>query len=342
MSLRIGVVLRFKNPLPWHAPWVDLYRDHLRYAKAVDRLGFDGIWVPEHHCIESGYNPAPFVTLAAIAGVTARCRIGTQPLLMPLHNPVLAAEQAAGVDVLSNGRLILALGGGYRDGDFDAIGINRKERGGRSEEAIEIITRAMRGEAFDFAGKYYDVKGVKLSPPPVQAKPEFQLAVRSSVVAKRAIRYRVDVNLQSIEEARVQGPAVVAEARAAGVDPATIRASVQRTGYIGASRDAAVAASKPYLLFQMQEYMENAGNDPVVRAHAQAMIDSAEAGEGAFTAGEWLESLRENAADIRAIGLEPDWINLTIWHSGMPVDEAIGALEIFAHDVLAPLRAAGD
>lgn len=338
MGLRIGVVLRFKNPAPWFKPWPELYQDHLSYAAAVDRLDFDGIWVPEHHCIETGYNPAPFVTLAAIAGVTRQCLLGTQPLLMPLHNPVLAAEQAAAVDVLSNGRLILGLGGGFRDEDFTAVGISKRERGARSEEAIAIITRAMRGERFDFTGRYYDVKDVQLFPPPVRKAPEFQLAVRSAVVAKRAVRHRVDVNLQSVEEARVHGPAVVAEARTAGIDPATIRASVQRIGYIGNSREHAVEASKPYLRYQMQEYLQNAGDDPVVLAHAHEMITTVERGEGAFSAGEWIGAISGDAAEIRAIGLKPDWINLTLWHSGMPVDEAIEALELFAAEVLPELR----
>jgi alkanesulfonate monooxygenase SsuD/methylene tetrahydromethanopterin reductase-like flavin-dependent oxidoreductase (luciferase family) len=332
--VRIGIVLRFKNPEPFRVEWAQLYSDHLKYAAAVDRLGFDGIFVAEHHCIDSGYNPTPLVCLAAIAGVTRTCRIGTQPFLLPLHNPVLAAEEAAVVDVLSHGRLVFGLGAGYRDGDFEAVGISRKERGGRSEEAIAIITRAMRGEAFDYHGKFYDMKGVKLSPPPVQKDPEFQLAVRAQVVASRAVRHRVNVNLQSREEALLHGPMVVEEARIAGVDSTRIGASIQRLGFIGKSREQAVEASKPYLRVQMEEYIENAGDDPILRADAYAMLERVNNGVGAFTAAEWREILGEDMNTIRSIGLRPDWINLTLWHSGMPVDEAIEALEIFAADVL--------
>jgi alkanesulfonate monooxygenase SsuD/methylene tetrahydromethanopterin reductase-like flavin-dependent oxidoreductase (luciferase family) len=332
--VRIGVVLRFKNPRPWRAEWRQLYCDHLEYARAVDSLGFDGIWVAEHHCMDSGYNPTPFISLAAIAGVTAHCWLGTQPLIMPLHNPVLAAEEAAVVDVLSNGRLILGLGGGYVDADFDALGINRKERGGRSEEALGIITRALRGEHFDFAGRFYDVKGVKLSPPPLQADMGFQLAVRSAVVAKRAVRHKVDVNLQSREEAVVNGRTVAEEARLAGRDPGQIGGSVQRVGFIGKTREHAVEASKPYLLFQAEEYLENAKDDVAIQQQARAMIGAVRAGKGAFTEEEWIEAIEKDAETISSVGLRPDWINLTLWHAGAPLGPAIEALNDFATKVL--------
>lgn len=339
--IRVGVVLRFKNPAPWRISWEQLYREHLEYAAAADRLGFDGIWVAEHHCIDSGYNPTPFVSLAAIAGVTTKAKLGTQPLVLPLHNPVLAAEQAAVVDVLSGGRLILGMGAGFRDGDFEAVGIDRKERGGRSEEALSIITRAMRGEAFDYQGKFYNVKGVKLSPSPVQTNPEFQLAVRSKVVAARAVRHKIDVNLQSREEAVVHGPIVAEMALAAGIDPKTIRASIQKhAGFIAGGRNEAVEISKPYLRFQMEEYLVNAGGDAAVVAHANRMIESVENGEGPFTSQEWIDVLNDDAEAVRATGLTPDWLNVTLWHSGMPVSQAIDALEAFAEGVLPNLNRA--
>lgn len=332
--IRIGVVLRFKNPEPWRIGWKQLYDEHLEYAAAVDRLGFDGIWVPEHHCIDTGYNPAPLTTLAALAAVTKRCWIGTQPLILPLHNPVLAAEQAATVDVLSGGRLILAMGTGFRAEDFAAVGIPKKERGQRSEEAVQILTRALRGEEFDFAGKFYDVRGVKLSPAPIQTSMGFQLAVRSAVVAKRSIRNRLDVNLQSREEGLSFGPVVAQEAEKAGIDPRTIGGSIQRGGFIGTSREAAVQASLPYLRFQAEEYLTNAGEDEKVQAHARQMIASVDAGEGAFTAEEWIETLEADGDAIASVGLRPDWVNLTLWHSGMPLAQAIDALEEFAEQVL--------
>lgn len=340
LPLKIGIVLRFKNPHPWRIGWEQLYNEHLEYAAAVDRLGFDGIWVSEHHCMDSGYNPTPFVSLAAIAGVTKRCRLGTQPLVVPLYNPVLAAEQAAVVDVLSGGRLILGLGVGYADSDFEAIGISRKERGARSEEAVGIITRALRGEQFDYEGRFYNVKGVKLSPPPVQSEMGFQLAVRSPVTAKRAIRHRLDVNLQSREEALVNGKMVAEEANLAGLNPRNIGGSIQRGGFIGRTREQAVEDSMPYLLFQAHEYLENAGDDVEVQRHAHALIAAVEAGKGAFTADEWLETLEQDAEAIAATGLRPDWVNLTLWHSGTPLKPAIAALEQFAAEVLPRIKRA--
>jgi alkanesulfonate monooxygenase SsuD/methylene tetrahydromethanopterin reductase-like flavin-dependent oxidoreductase (luciferase family) len=259
---------------------------------------------------------------------------------MPLHNPVLAAEQAAVVDILSGGRLVLGLGAGYVDADFEAVGINRKERGGRSEEALGIITRALRGEQFDFQGRFYNLKGVRLSPPPLQANMGFQLAVRSVPAAKRAIRHQVDVNLQSREEALVNGRILAEEASLGARDPATIAASVQRAGFIGKTREQAVQASKPYLLFQAREYLENAKDDVEIQQQAHTMIAAVEAGKGCFSAEEWVQAIEGDAAAISATGLRPDWINLTLWHSGAALGPAIEALNAFAAQVLPHIKRA--
>ncbi len=337
MGLRIGVNVRFKNAEPWFRPWEVVYREHLDYAAAADRLGFDAVWAPEHHCVPSGYNPAPFVALAALAQVTRRCRIGTQPLLLPLHNPVLVAEQAAVVDLLCGGRLILGVGAGYRVGDFEALGLQKKDRGALTEEALEILLKAFRTTGpFDHRGRFYTLRGVELHPRPLQAGGiEVQLAVRSVPAARRAVRHGVSVNLHSREAARINGPVVAEGVAALGRDPGQVGVSLLRVAFLSVDEASGRATVAPYMAFDALEYDQwQSADDPDDRRLIEARRSAGDAPAGLFTAEAIVEALLGDAEAIRALGLRPDWINLSLWPPGMPLVEAVDCLERVAAEVL--------
>ena len=100
-------------------------------CERAEAAGFDSVWLGEHHNSILLY-PAPLVGLAAIAARTRRVRLGTGVLLLPLYHPLAVAEEAAMVDVISRGRLILGVGAGYAPEEFAAFGISTKERGSRA------------------------------------------------------------------------------------------------------------------------------------------------------------------------------------------------------------------
>jgi len=340
---KIGVCVRFKNPPAFLRPWEQVYREHLDYAAAVERLGFDGIWVPEHHCVPSGYNPAPFVALAAIAQVTRTCTIGTQPLLAPLHNPVLAAEQAAVVDVLSGGRFVLGIGAGYRTGDFEALGVDRRERGARTDEVMDIMVKALRATGpFDYEGRFFQLKGVELFPKPVRpGGPEVQLAVRSAPAAARAGRYGVSVNLLAASPAAQYGPLVADAVRARGGDPTEIGACVLRSGFVAESEAAATARVTPYAKVDAAEYEAWQDRDPDDRRLAAERKAGVGQSAPAHTAQALAEAIQSDIQVMAATGLRPDWVNLSLWPPGMPFAQALDCLERVAADVLPQVRAAG-
>jgi alkanesulfonate monooxygenase SsuD/methylene tetrahydromethanopterin reductase-like flavin-dependent oxidoreductase (luciferase family) len=146
----------------------DLYRDHLDEAVLAEELGFDCVWASEHHFAPDAWSPAPFPFLAAVAGRTTVVRLGTYVLLLPLHNPVRVAEDAAVLDNLSDGRVDLGVGVGSSPREFATFGVPIENRLGRTFEALRVIERCFAGEHFDHAGKYYNFPGVHMTTPPVQ------------------------------------------------------------------------------------------------------------------------------------------------------------------------------
>ncbi len=108
-------------------PLVGLYQDFLADCELAQELGFSHVWASEHHGSEDDWKNSPLTLLAAAAAHTERIRLGTYVLLVSLHNPLRVAEEAATVDILSNGRLDLAIGADPMAVDCETFGFDRKE-----------------------------------------------------------------------------------------------------------------------------------------------------------------------------------------------------------------------
>ncbi len=172
------------NPRPHR----ELYAEMLDEISAADQMGFDSAWLTEHHFLKDGYCPSLLVTAAAIAARTQRIRIGTGVLLMPLHDPVRVAEDAAVVDLISGGRLILGIGLGYRPEEFAGFGRSLGERRGRMEESIEILNRSWGEEPFNFKGKYHNLENISVTPKPVQKPIPIWIGAFTEPAIRRAAR----------------------------------------------------------------------------------------------------------------------------------------------------------
>lgn len=144
---RIGVSLwTMQSTAARPGLWRALYRRFVEDARAAEQLGYDAVWVGEHRVWYCGWCPAPLHALAAVAGATARIRLGTAMYLVPQHDPVAAARNVATLDELSCGRVELGAGLGYRDPEFDALGLRRDRRGRLMDANLDAMEALWREE----------------------------------------------------------------------------------------------------------------------------------------------------------------------------------------------------
>ena len=169
---------------------VELYRQQIREIEIAEELGFDHLWLYEHHVSPSGPMPSPNLMLAAAAKSTSRIRLGTMVNILPYRNPLIVAEEAAMLDVLTNGRLDMGIGRGLKPIEFDAFCVPQAESREMFLESLAIIKKIWADENFEFSGKYFKVnKQTPLSPPLVQ-KPHPPLLI--SAQSEESLRFAAE------------------------------------------------------------------------------------------------------------------------------------------------------
>jgi probable F420-dependent oxidoreductase len=167
MAVKVGIGLFTGQVMPGtERTFSREYREVLEMVRLAETLGFESAWVSEHHGAGDGYLPSLLPMLAAMAAVTERIRLGTGVLLTPFHDPLRLAEDAAVVDQLSGGRLILGLGLAWREEEFRMFGQGMGERLRRTTETVDVLRRAWTGERFSFEGRHYRYDRVLVTPKP--------------------------------------------------------------------------------------------------------------------------------------------------------------------------------
>ena len=160
--------------LPTHMPELDgpvsqFYQRIFEQIGSLERLGFDRVWITEHHFGDYGGSiPHPPTFLAAIACKTSRIRLGVAVAVLPLNNPIHLAESYGMVDVLSNGRLDFGIGKGSEPIEYLRFGACREEGTQRMIEGAEILRQAWSDEPVNFHGEFFNYDHVRVLPKPVQ------------------------------------------------------------------------------------------------------------------------------------------------------------------------------
>ena len=209
----------------------------LQAARRAEELALDSIIVGDHVTF-FGHGNDGLITLAAVAAVTSTIELKTSVYLLPLRHPVPVALQAAQVDQLSMGRLVLGIGiGGEDPHEFESCGVDPHTRGARTNEAIQVLKRLWTEDDVTFDGRHFQLKAVTVYPKPIRPVPVY-VGGRSDAALRRAGRYGDGYTgiWQSVDRFR-QARETVAEAAAkAGRDPAAVEMGMQFWTGIAANR----------------------------------------------------------------------------------------------------------
>jgi probable F420-dependent oxidoreductase len=183
-SLHLGVSLQPRWPL-------DEGTAALRAAGHAEALGFDHVAVG-NRLLDSGFglDADPLVLLSAVAGATARLRLLTSVLVAPYYPALVLANQAATLDVVSGGRLILGVGTGWNPDEFDAVGVPSRERGARADDHLEAAKALWTQRPADFNGPFTTLRAARLGVPPVTpGGPPVWVGGHSDAALRRALRF---------------------------------------------------------------------------------------------------------------------------------------------------------
>jgi alkanesulfonate monooxygenase SsuD/methylene tetrahydromethanopterin reductase-like flavin-dependent oxidoreductase (luciferase family) len=179
------LALRFDLRAPdFGAPAAALYPAAVEMSAWADRLGFETVYLAEHHGAEDGYLPSPLVLGGAIAGRTTQLELHISALVITMHDPIRLAEDLAVLDLISNGRLSITAGMGYRPQEFALFGFDVEQRSQRYRETLEVLRSAWTGEPFDYRGQ-----SVRIRPTPARpGGPRVYLGGSTEASARRAAR----------------------------------------------------------------------------------------------------------------------------------------------------------
>lgn len=246
--VRFGLWYDFRNPA--RRPFEEFYAETLDQIVWAEQLGYRSVWLTEHHFVEDGYTPSPLVIGGALLARTTQMRMSTSLMLLPLHDPIRLAEDAATLSILSRGRFDLGLGLGYRPIEFEAFGRSLRHRPSLMEEGIELIRRAWSGKSLEFQGKrftYPDVRVAPVAPHP----PKLLLGGMNEPSIDRAAR--LGDGFLSTQNAHQ--PEYLAAVERNGKDPAAAAIHAGQWVIIDEDPERTWARIGDHALYQLNEYI---------------------------------------------------------------------------------------
>ncbi len=228
-----------------HDGWSEreVFDYNLELVEYLEEMGFDGIWAAEHHFRDYGLcNNIPAL-LSFLAARTSRLRLGTGIVVLPLHNPVLVAEEIAQLDMLSKGRVDFGVGRGYQSGEFSRFGIDIAQARDRFDEALDLILKLWREDSVTHQGTYYQCQDATLKPKPVQRpRPPTYVASISPDTVKRCAQRGLPILGDPVATFRNLGRAAEtwrAEMAANGFTTEGIELCCMRTVYVAETNEKA-------------------------------------------------------------------------------------------------------
>ena len=314
------------------------YQEFLDEVVLGEELGFDSVWLEEHHGVKNHYWPSPLIGLAGIATRTELLLLGTDIMVMPFYHPVRVAEDAAMLDIMSQGRFILGAAIGYKPDEFDLYQVPLEKRGARFEEAIQLIKLLWTQEEVDFEGTYYQVKGLKIEPrPSSQPHPPVWLGGWGELSLRRAAR---------LGDAWIPGPTANLDKlldaqrvyqenlRAAGISTSTRPTPLTREVVIAETDERAREMAERHLLINYRdEYGGGTWKHPLIGSEDTVRVDQFDAiSRERFLVGSPDSVIEQSQVFVKALGV--DHLICRLYFPGMPHEFIMDELRLLAKEVM--------
>jgi alkanesulfonate monooxygenase SsuD/methylene tetrahydromethanopterin reductase-like flavin-dependent oxidoreductase (luciferase family) len=337
----------------------DVVHRELEQMEWTEELGFDEIWLTEHHFIDYGLAVDPASLAATAAARTGRVRIGLAAAILPFHHPLRLAEQLALVDVISKGRLDVGVGRGNRPAEFTGYAVPQQENKERFDEAVDIMLKAWAEERFSHRGRFYTIGEARVIPKPLQRPhpPLYQVVGSNDGVESSAARGWPMLNsvlTGPVDQLLPRRDAYVAALRRRGRSEPEIAALMREWGvsrqiYVAPTDAQALAEAKDAEMwyqdslrrFQVPERIEDAhpslqpGFRALAERFAKVTWEGLVAETLAFGSPDTVARHIEVMRDM-GVGHVLCWMNF----GGLPQDRIRRSMELFAKEVMPRFRKA--
>jgi alkanesulfonate monooxygenase SsuD/methylene tetrahydromethanopterin reductase-like flavin-dependent oxidoreductase (luciferase family) len=314
------------------------FQEALDEAIYGEALGFDSVWLEEHHSIRNHYWPSPLMALAGIATRTTRILLGTDVVVLPLYQPVRAAEDIALLDIMSGGRVIFGAAIGYRQPEFELYDVGLDDRGARYVEMLKIMRVLWSEERVEHHGRFYQVVGAieprPTRPPPIWLGGWGPLSLKRAAELGDAWVPGPTANLEKLLDAQQQYRACLA---AAGKDPMATPSPLTREVVIAETSAQAWELAERYLMVNYRDEYGGGWNHPLIGSQDTTPVNQLEAlGRDRFIIGNPDECVAKIRRFVETFGV--DHLICRLYFPGMPHEHIMRELKLLADEVFPAFR----
>ena len=319
----------------------EIFSRGVEIALAAEALGFRNVWLAEHHFSTYGYLSRPVQLATYIAARTTRLRVGTAVIVVPLHHPLVVAEEIATLDLLAAGRADIGLGRGYQHYEFERFGLDLSSGRARWDEAIDILMLAFEGKPFAYDGKFYKIPETTIFPQPLQQpRPPIWITAQSPDSVEAAVRRGFNVltggfgvPLERMGEFRKLFDRVVAEAK----PPEPLSVGVQRAVYVtDSAADARAAAEEARwnmrVTLSLRNHYERVEQGRAIPVPAPTEPDVDDLLDRFLVIGTPDTVIRQIRRLQDVVGITH--FNCSFWFGDLPQARVLRSMEMFARDVM--------
>jgi probable F420-dependent oxidoreductase len=328
-ELSFGVVLLTEHLADGSAT---RHRDEVaETARLAESLGYDSLWVGEHHFTDRIYFDN-FQTLSYLAAVTSSIRLGTSICLAPLHNPAMVAERAANLDVLTDGRFTFGVAAGYREAEFEVAGVDHSKRGDVLDETLDVVEALWERDGVGYDGEQFQFEDVSINPKPVQegGPPVWVGGTGPRPVRRAATRGDAWFVDPRVSVPKLERPAAYYDEQLEAGDREPSERPIWREVFVAETTEEAVETARPHLIEKYGTYLSWGAEDGVGGDSVDAAFEDLAADR--FVLGTPEEVVEEIERYQREFGV--DHLVLRSRWAGMPPEPEAESLRLLAEEVM--------